>query len=50
MNKETDITTDSTQLKPTYPNNHFALRKLKDAEKNVEMLKRRFSVLKVKDE
>ena len=50
MKKETDCTSDRTEeMKPNH-NNHFAMRKLKDAEGHIEMMKRRFKVLQVKDD
>ena len=50
MKKETDYTSDKTGEVKTHHNNHFAMRKLKDAEDHIDMMKRRFQVLKVKDD
>lgn len=50
MKKETDYTTDKTTDVKTNHNNHFALRKLKDVDDHIDMMKRRFQVLKVKDD
>lgn len=50
MKKEADSTKERTGELKNHHNNHFALRKLKDAEEHIEMMKRRFQVLKVKDD
>ena len=50
MNKEIDLTTDHTEQQQKFNNNHYALKKLKDAEKNVAVIKKRFKVLKVKED
>ena len=45
-----DLTTDNTEHHQQKFNNHYALKKLKDAEKNVSIIKKRFKVLKVKED
>lgn len=50
MKKEVDSTNDQSNEPKAHHNNHSALRKLKDAEGHIEIMKRRFKVLKVKDD